>query len=265
VAKFNAARGSASRIAWVFLPDSSSTTGAGKIGLTNGSAALNVSVRREKSAAVTTYSGANIGTIVTLGTWVNPGVGKVNFKEVDATNLQGIYELHFVDALFDTSDTSRWVAGMVSATGVAPSPFEVALEAMDAQNATSLGLTNLDATVSSRSTYAGGDTSGVTTLLARIASALTITAGKVDVNDKTGFSLTAAEEIAIADALLKRDFSAVSGEAARSALNALRFLRNLWVISGGILHVKKEDDSTDAWTGTVTTTAGNPVSQIDPT
>jgi hypothetical protein len=51
--------------------------------------------------------------------------------------------------------------------------------------------TNLDATVSSRSTYAGADTSGTTTLLSRIPSNLTITAGKVDVNDKTGYSLTA--------------------------------------------------------------------------
>lgn len=52
-------------------------------------------------------------------------------------------------------------------------------------------VTNLDAAISSRSTYAGGDTSGTTTLLSRIASALTITSGKVDVNDKTGFRLSA--------------------------------------------------------------------------
>src|SRR4029077_11359635 len=44
---------------------------------------------------------------------------------------------------------------------------------------------NLDAKVSSRSIYAGGDTPGTTTLLGRIASALNITSGKVDVNDKT--------------------------------------------------------------------------------
>ena len=51
---------------------------------------------------------------------------------------------------------------------------------------------NINATIGSRSTYAGADTAGTTTLLSRIASALTITAGKVDVNDKTGFALTAA-------------------------------------------------------------------------
>lgn len=57
-------------------------------------------------------------------------------------------------------------------------------------------VTNLDAAVSSRSTYAGGDTAGTTTLLSRIASAITITGGKVDVNDKTGFSLGAAYDAA---------------------------------------------------------------------
>jgi len=68
----------------------------------------------------------------------------------------------------------------------------------------------------------------------------------------------------IADAILKRDWTAVTGEASRSVLNALRFLRNKWSISGGTLTVEKEDDSTDAWTAAVSTTAGNPVSTIDP-
>lgn len=60
---------------------------------------------------------------------------------------------------------------------------------------------DIDATISSRSTYAGGDTSGVTTLLSRISAAITITGGKVDVNDKTGFSLSSAGIQAIWDAL----------------------------------------------------------------
>lgn len=51
---------------------------------------------------------------------------------------------------------------------------------------------NVDATISSRSTYAGADTAGTTTLLSRIGSALTITLGAVNVNDKTGFSLSTA-------------------------------------------------------------------------
>lgn len=68
-----------------------------------------------------------------------------------------------------------------------------------------------------------------------------------------------------ADALLKRDFSSVTGEAARSMLNALRFLRNKWSISGTTLTVTKEDDTTAAWTATVTTNASaEPVVGNDP-
>lgn len=68
-----------------------------------------------------------------------------------------------------------------------------------------------------------------------------------------------------ADALLKRDWNSVTGEAARSALNALRFLRNKWSISGGTLTVTEEDDTTTAWTGTLTTTPGvDPVTGNDP-
>lgn len=69
-----------------------------------------------------------------------------------------------------------------------------------------------------------------------------------------------------ADALLKRDWTSVTGEAARSVLNALRFLRNKWSISTTTLTVTKEDDSTAAWTSTVTATAGaDPITGNDPT
>ena len=69
-----------------------------------------------------------------------------------------------------------------------------------------------------------------------------------------------------ADALLKRDLSTVTGEADRSPLNAIRFLRNKWSISGTTLTVTKEDDSTTAWTATVTATPGaDPITGNDPT
>lgn len=68
-----------------------------------------------------------------------------------------------------------------------------------------------------------------------------------------------------ADALLKRDWTSVTGEAARSALNALRFLRNKWTLVGTTLSVKEEDDSTEAWTAEVSTTPGaDPITGSDP-
>lgn len=81
----------------------------------------------------------------------------------------------------------------------------------------------------------------------------------------TAVALTTTEHTAIADALLKRDMSAVTGESARSPLNAFRFLRNKWSLSGATLTVTKEDDTTSAWTATVTTDAGAvPVTGSDP-
>jgi hypothetical protein len=136
-------RGLTGNIGFVFLGDSSSTNGAGKTGLTNASAGLNVSVRREKSATMTAYTGANVGAISTLGTWAAPGAGKVNFKEVDATNAPGLYELHFEDSKFDASDTSRSLVGMVTATGVVPAPFEIPLTAVDVQDGVRMALSAL--------------------------------------------------------------------------------------------------------------------------
>lgn len=69
----------------------------------------------------------------------------------------------------------------------------------------------------------------------------------------------------IADTILKRDMSAVTGEAARSPLNALRHIRNKWSISGSTKTVYKEDDSTSAWTSSVTTSDdASPITGDDP-
>jgi hypothetical protein len=104
---------------------------------------------------------------------------------------------------------------------------------------------------------------------------LVITTGTVDsvsvVGEVVGsFSIEAralasAERTAIADALLTRDWTSVTGEAARSVLNALRFLRNKWTLPGGTLSVKEEDDTTEAWAGAATTDAAAvPIVGVDP-
>lgn len=81
--------------------------------------------------------------------------------------------------------------------------------------------------------------------------------------DGVAISSTVANQIA--DAILNRDFSAVSDTNARSMLNALRFLRNKYSISGSTLTVTKEDDATSAWTSTLTTdAAADPVTGSDP-
>ncbi len=95
-------------------------------------------------------------------------------------------------------------------------------------------------------------------------SANAITASVVAA-DAIGASELAADAVTeIADGILKRDMSAVTGESARSPLNAFRKLMNKIAIVSGVLHVKKEDDSTDAFTQNVSTdAAAEPVTGLD--
>jgi len=68
-----------------------------------------------------------------------------------------------------------------------------------------------------------------------------------------------------ADALLKRDWTQVTDEAARSALNALRFLRNKWSVSGTTMTVTKEDDLAKAWEATLTSSSSaSPITGVTP-
>ena len=68
-----------------------------------------------------------------------------------------------------------------------------------------------------------------------------------------------------ADTLLKRDWTVITGEAARSMLNALRLLRNKWQIATGTLTVYKEDDTTPAWTAAANSeTSSDVVTGMEP-
>lgn len=83
-------------------------------------------------------------------------------------------------------------------------------------------------------------------------------------------SLAAGALNAVADGLLDRNMSAGSDSGTddgtfRTPRQALRASRNKVSISGGIATVTKEDDTTPSWTAAVTTTAGNPISEVDPT
>jgi hypothetical protein len=111
---------------------------------------------------------------------------------------------------------------------------------------------NIDATISSRSSHTAADVWA--------AATRTLTAIGAGV-------LNSAARNEIADSLLDRDMAAGTDSGSttvRTVRQALRFLRNRWFISGGTLTVTTEDDATTSWTGAVTQTAGNPVSEINP-
>lgn len=71
--------------------------------------------------------------------------------------------------------------------------------------------------------------------------------------DETNDPPTIPTATQVADAVLTRDWTAITATVpARCSLNALRWLRNAWAIASGVLTVKKEDDSTTAWSKPVT-------------
>ena len=79
----------------------------------------------------------------------------------------------------------------------------------------------------------------------------------------TASALAADAANEIADAIINRNISGGSSTG-RTVKQALHFLRNKWSISAGTLTVTDTDDTTTSWTATVSTTAGNPVSTVDP-
>lgn len=75
----------------------------------------------------------------------------------------------------NATDTNTPGPIAVHATATGGDPFDQVVAqvvAYDPQNATNLGLGNLDAAISSRSTYAGADTPGTGTLLGRLTQAI---------------------------------------------------------------------------------------------
>lgn len=166
----------------------------------------------------------------------------------------GVWDENFMEHLLINSTGERLASRMPSGTVIVGS--------------------NLDKTGYSLSTpqnfNLNGNISGTLTNVLNVVNPIPsvgIVTGAVVVatnNDKTGYALTSTEHTNIADALLKRDWNSVTGEAARSVLNALRKLRNKVSFNGSnTLTVTEEDDATTAYTQSITTDANqNPFKEV---
>lgn len=110
-------KGATSQILEIFILDSSSTTGAGLTGLTQASAGLTCYYHRNTAVA------AVVVTLVTMtvGTFTSSG-----FKEIDATNMPGWYQLCLPNAAYATGADSV-SAHLKGATNMAPLPLEIQL------------------------------------------------------------------------------------------------------------------------------------------
>lgn len=211
--------GQTSIVLRVVILDSTVATGAGKTGLTNATSGLNISAIADSEGTAATYTaaGSTIDTIVSLSVYSNPTAGHCRFKEVDATNLPGLYELQLENTRYAVSNARSLVIFITGAAGAAPCRVCIPLRAVDPYNA-NFGLTNLDAAVSTRSTYAGADTAGTTTLLGRLTTTRAANLDNLDAaistrstyaggavasvtspvtvgtnNDKTGYSLSGTQ------------------------------------------------------------------------
>lgn len=116
---------------------------------------------------------------------------------------------------------------------------------------------NINATISSRSSHSAADVWASATR--------TITGTAAGVIDAVSLATDAVNEIA--DGLLDRNLATGtdSGSATvRTVRQAFRALRNRVAIAAGTATIYKEDDATASWTSTITTTAGNPISESNP-
>lgn len=179
------------------------------------------------------------------------------------------------------------VAFTFTHTSAIPSTVQVYPVAYDPTDATALGLARLDAAVSTRSSHAAADAADSVwdeAIADHVAAGsfgeevqahaqpgdemnlvdAAITAAKFAAAalDAAALATDAGQEIA--DRLLNRNIGTGS-DAGRTVQDALRLLRNRTEIASGTLTVYEEDDTTSAWDGAVTTAAGDPISEVDPT
>jgi len=140
MAKLSLVKGTTSYRAYIFVLDSSVSTGAGKTGLVFNTASLVAYYVRPGAAA----------TSITLATQTVTGAySSGGFVEIDATNMPGLYRFDVPDAALATG-VNAVVVMLKGATNMAPVVMEIELTAVDNQNATSFGLTNLDAAITTR-------------------------------------------------------------------------------------------------------------------
>lgn len=126
---------STSHSEYVFIQNSTSTTGAGLTGLVFNSAGLNAYYAVERGAATAI-------TLVTLAS-ATAAYASGGFVAVDGTNMPGLYRFDVPNALFSVAGTKNVVVMLKGATNMAPVVLEYQIVAFNPDDAVRLGLTAL--------------------------------------------------------------------------------------------------------------------------
>lgn len=135
--------GAASNVFRVKLRNSS--TGAGLPALTEASAGLIIATICDNEATTTRYRAGSgeIETIAALGTFAAPTAGKCRFKEVDATNHPGLYEVQLADARFAVASAKILRVTISGAASLLEKEVAIQLSAIDVDNSARMGMTAL--------------------------------------------------------------------------------------------------------------------------
>ena len=159
-----------SRTEYIFIQNSSVSTGAGLTGLVFNSAGLTADYCVERGAR----------TNITLATQTPTGAySSGGFCAVDGTNMPGLYRFDVPNNVFNVAGTDKAVIMLKGATNMAPVVLEYQIVAFNPDDAVRLGLTAIP-------NVAQGTTGSLPT--GNATGAVTV----VTNNDKTGYSLTQA-------------------------------------------------------------------------
>ena len=176
-----------SKLVRVFIQDSSSTTGAGLTGLVYNSSGLTAHYLPEGDATATAITLATM----TVGTWATGG-----FKEVDSTNMPGVYEIGLPDAVIDATSEGSTLVMLKGATNMAPVLLEIELDKIDYRDGVRAGLTALP---NAAADAAGGlvisDAGGldIDTMDSHISTFASSGITASTVTDKTGYSISGSK------------------------------------------------------------------------
>lgn len=160
-----------SRTEYIFIQNSSVSTGAGLTGLVFNSAGLTADYCVERGAR----------TNITLATQTPTGAySSGGFCAVDGTNMPGLYRFDVPNNVFNVAGTDKAVIMLKGATNMAPVVLEYQIVAFNPDDAVRLGLTAIP-------NVAQGTTGSLPT--GNATGAVTV----VTNNDKTGYALSATQ------------------------------------------------------------------------
>ena len=212
--------------------------------------------------------------ITTIGTWVAPTANtNIRIKKVDDTNFPGIYEVHLHQDWVNTTNSCQSLLIQFRVTGGVPTHLMIPLiKASPSEVSEQDVIDAVYALMSDPATVADAVWDEATASHTAAGSfGKLATDGVLVATGGIGVGAHAAAELnAIADGVLDRNMatgtdSGTPSTAVRTVRQSLRRNRNKESILAGTLTGTKEDDSTTSWTGAVATSAGNPISSVDPT